>query len=110
MGRLYVGARDESVVLHLVPEGDDVDFTFVVTGECTIEVQQPDGSSGSWPATVSNVTTTTITLTHVLAADGSDVPKAGPLKFYGKMPVVGGGFIRSQAFVVPAFEEFDTTY
>jgi hypothetical protein len=70
-----------------------------------IKVQRPDLSFYDWVVVISNQTTTTITLTHVLATDGSDLPMPGVYAAYALLSV-GAGYIRSDTQQIPVFDTF----
>lgn len=74
----YAGARDPEALQVTLSSGAGVDLTTVVSAAGTL--YRPDGSTASWPFTLGAETAMSLVITHVYAADGSDVPSAGGYK------------------------------
>ena len=97
MSVLYVGmVAPYQYVADLVPGDSGLDLSTVTAA--TIEIRKPDGTTVSWAATRSNQTTSTLTLTHNLAAGTSEIDQAGEWHFYAEL-TVAGGFRRTEHWV-----------
>jgi hypothetical protein len=92
-----------SYVLQVVSE-DGTDLTTV--SAAVIKVQFPDLSFHDWAVIISNQTPSAMTLTHVFAADGSDLPMPGVYYAYALL-TVGAGHIRSDTRQIPVFDTFE---
>lgn len=66
------------------------DPTTVTLGE--LLVKRADGTETTWSAVLSGASATQITLTHTLAASGTDIPRgtAGPWSITPKLTLPGG--------------------
>jgi hypothetical protein len=76
------------VVVITRPSGSTHDLS-LVTG-AVLRGEKPDGTAFSWTAGLSLQSTSTVTLTYELAADGSDIDQAGTYKFYPRLSISGG--------------------
>lgn len=89
---IFAGSKAPVAVHIVVSSGDvsgtDVDFS-QVTG-ATITVRHPGGSKVVWTPTVSASSATSVSLTHVLSADGTDLPTPGDYVFWPKLQIYGG--------------------
>lgn len=103
---LYAGAEGPETVVMKLGHSPDFDFTAVTAAE--IVVRKPDRNIVIWSVILSAQTTTTLTLTHVLAAAGADVPKAGEYVIYARL-TVPGGHVRSHTRRLPVHDRFDVT-
>lgn len=85
---IYAGDRAPKAYQLVLEAMPGVDFT-AVTG-WALAVERPDGTKTTWTADASDVTTTAATLTHVLAADGSDFPIKGPYDVHAVLTLASG--------------------
>lgn len=108
VGRVYVGdSSPKAYVLVLDREdGDDIDLTTVETAELSV-LRKGETSPVTWAASISHATTTAITLTHVFAADGTDLPNAGLYAVVARL-TTPGGVLSSDTYALPVRARFDT--
>ncbi len=98
-------APDE-YVLDVTPGPLGADLTLVDTA--VFRVLQNNNLIATWAATLSNQTATTLTLTHVLAAGGLDVPERGTYTVFARLALAGGGgFVRTQPRELVVRGEFE---
>jgi hypothetical protein len=76
----------EVYVLDLTPGTSGVDLSTV--SAAVLVVQEPDGTQTTWSAVRSNITSTTLTLTHAYAA--GDVDQAGEFVIYAALTIPSG--------------------
>jgi len=99
---LYVGMGPPNTIrLDVSKATDDTDF---VPGDVTgasIEVTRSDGTTASWTASVSNVTSTGLRVSYVLAT--SDVTVSGPMRVWVKL-LVPSGWVRTETSTVLALK------
>ena len=90
---VYAGASSPEAYRHTCTPSETVPDLSVVTG-ASLEVTRPNGTvvtwAVQWPALVH--TTGVLTIVHVYAADGSDVPAAnvGGHTIVAKLTIAGG--------------------
>ena len=73
---MYVGARDPEFAEIVIADAE-FDFATVTSAELEVETPGPTETL-SWDWSLDTSIPGQITLTHVFAADGSDVPRVGP--------------------------------
>lgn len=101
---VYAGAQPpESYVLNL---GISTGFDYTTVTAAELVVRRPDGTEVVWAATQSNKTSTTLTLTHVLAV--GEVDLQGSYLIYARL-TVPGGIVRSQPRRLDVKPRFDPT-
>jgi hypothetical protein len=95
---LYAGDRSPKAYQVDLSAIEDVDFVQVETFE--LRVRRPDGTKTTWTAEVvgGSLTASAVSVIHELAADGSDLPKAGAYDFFVYMYMTGGGELQSDPF------------
>ncbi len=87
---LYQDQLDpDSYTLDLTRGDSTLDFTTVASATFKV-LRKADGSTATWTATLSNQTTTTLTLTYLLAAGAIDTVK-GVYVVYAHMVLTGSG-------------------
>ena len=85
----HVGMRSpQGYVTDLVPSTNGEDLSTVTAA--VLQAQRPDGTVVTWAATLSNKTTTTITVSHVYASDGSDLNQQGVWSVFAQLTLPGG--------------------
>jgi hypothetical protein len=84
---VYVGAvAPENYVLDLTPGTTGIDLTTV--SAAILRVQDPEGNETTWAVVSSNITATTLTLTHDFIA--GDIALSGPYVVYAELTIPAG--------------------
>lgn len=84
---VYVGAvAPEAYVLDLTPGTTGVDLSTVSAS--LLRVQDPDGNETTWSVVASNITATTLTLTHDFIS--TDLDRPGLYVIYAELTVPAG--------------------
>ncbi len=96
----------DSYVLSVTPGTSGLDLTTVASAYFV--VLQNNNLVASWDAALTNQTTSTLTLTHVLAANGTDVPERGTYVIYAKLIITAsGGTVRTSPNALIVKGEFE---
>jgi hypothetical protein len=77
---------DYAFILNVTPGEDVVDLTTVTSA--TFNVRRPDRSATKWTATMTNQTTTTLTLSHPYAS--GDISQLGFYQVYATLSTPSG--------------------
>ena len=92
--------------LDITPGDNGADLSLVSSAE--LVVQRSDHVRVVWPATLSNQTATTLTVTYVFALGGGDLPKSGTYNIYARLYLTGGGSVKTDPQNEPVNSEFQT--
>lgn len=85
---IYAGDRAPKAWQLQLTAMSGVDFTAVTAWE--FHVRRPDGKHATWTAEPSDLSSSAVKLTHVLAADGSDVDDYGPYDVIAWLTLAAG--------------------
>lgn len=100
---LYVGARDPEAY-QLVLKNASFDFSEVIDTDITVRL--PNGDRVNWATWSRSPGAGQITLTHLFAPDGSDVPMPGRYRITGWL-ITAAGRRRIAPVLTEPFENYD---
>lgn len=86
---MYQGAlAPESFIMVVTPGSSGVNMNNI--SAATFEVRKSNGSTTSWSATLSNQSSTSLTLTHIMNAMTSELDVVGTYNVYASMTHTSG--------------------
>ncbi len=103
---VYAGDRSPKAFALDVTPNDGVNLSQVTAWE--MRVRRPDGTRATWSADASGVTPTTAKVTHVFAADGSDLPIPGAYDVIVWLTFSNGGQLQTDPYMLTVYDSFGT--
>jgi hypothetical protein len=93
MATLYAGDRAPKTYELSIGETAGIDYTTATAW--AMSVRRPDGTYATWAVTTGPLTPTAVTLVHLFAEDGSDLPLVGAYDVRA-LATLPGGEIQSE--------------
>jgi len=94
MGKVYVGQTALTITATVSQD--------ITGGTCLIKYKKPDGTTGSFPATIVTAATGVMSYTPV---DEDDIDQAGNWTFWGYVTFADGSVAAGEPYKIKIYEE-----